>query len=93
MEKKKLQKVYSLVEEVKQDTKSLNSMIEVAKESKDTDTRKEMISDIKLTAADVSEKVANAAVLEKEVKEINVALKEKKKQADAQGQEGTTTTQ
>jgi hypothetical protein len=87
IERKKLQKIYTLVEEVRHDTNHMNAMIEVAKENKDAEERKELISDIKLTAADVQEKVTTAALLQKEVKDINTVLKEKKKAQDAEDEE------
>lgn len=83
LEKGKLQKIYTLVEEVKKDTTDINSLIVEAKESKDPVEKKEMLHEIQLNASELQDKVQNAAKLEGEVKDINVVLQEKKGVVDA----------
>lgn len=78
LEKSKIQKISTLVEEVKQDATTLNAKIVDAKTSKSIEERRELIGDIRMQAAEVEEKVVTAAQLESEVKEINEVLKEKK---------------
>lgn len=82
-EKRKIQKIQTLVHEVQEGTKAIDAKIAVAKESKDMDERKELITDIQSAAAEVKTKVLTAAKLEEDVVEINTVLKEKKKAEEA----------
>jgi hypothetical protein len=76
-EKKKIQKIHEIVNQVDDDTTTIDAKILLARASTDLKERKEMISDITAAAEQVKDKVVHAAQLESEVVEINSVLKEK----------------
>jgi hypothetical protein len=85
-EKRKIQKIHDIVNEVQEDTEKIDAKIAEARASTNIEERNELISNIKTAATEMKDKVVDAAKLENDVTEINAVLKEKK--AQEQEQEG-----
>lgn len=92
VEKKKIQRIHQLVNEVQHDSERIDAKIAEARKSESVDERNAIITTIKSASEEMKEKVHTAAVLEGEVEEINEVLKEKKKVEHDKEEAGETTT-